>query len=288
MEVTRYVENVPPPTAIEWKSTAGALIELAGVTVVAGGHTVLSGIDLTIPAGQHIAIVGPSGSGKSTLVALLLGGYRPSEGELRIDGQVLDQSNLADLRRRTVWIDPAVQLWNDTLLHNLEYAARGVPRRPMLNVLEDSDLLDVLAGLERGLETPIGAEGAFVSGGEGQRLRIGRALLRAEARLAILDEPFRGLEREVRARLLDRTRRALKRATMMFVSHDISQTLTFDRVLVVRDGHIVEDGVPSVLAASDTYYANMLSWEKRLRDEAWGSSDWRRLRIQHGTIVEGT
>ena len=91
------------------------------VGVVAGGNPILHALDLEVPAGQHVAIVGASGAGKSTLLGLLLGWHRPAGGALRIDGRALDEATLAGLRQVTAWVDPAVQLWNDSLLHNLEY-----------------------------------------------------------------------------------------------------------------------------------------------------------------------
>ena len=257
-----------------------------GVEVVAGGQRILHDLNLAIPAGQHVAVVGPSGSGKSTLVSLLLGLHRPAQGDMLIDGVALDDLGVRMLRQQIAWIDPSVDIWNATIGENLEYAARGAQRRPVLNVLEDSDLLSALGGLERGLDTSVGAEGSFLSGGEGQRLRVARALLRAGSRLAILDEPFRGLERDVRDELVARAQAAFRDVTMILVSHDITQALTFERVLVVDKGEIIEDGVPGELAHRDSRFASMLRAERDLRQRAWASREWRRVRIAKGRIEE--
>ena len=98
--------------------------------------------------------------------------------------------------------------------------------------------------LPNGLETPLGEAGGLVSGGEGQRVRFGRALLRPGVRLAILDEPFRGLDFEQRHKLLHRSREVWRDATLLAISHDIAEAMTFERVLVLEDGRIVEDGDP--------------------------------------------
>ena len=90
----------------------------------AAGHTILEAIDLAIEAGTHVAIVGPSGAGKSSFVGLLLGWHRPASGRILIDGEPLDGLRLERLRRETAWVDPAVQLWNRSLLENLRYGAR--------------------------------------------------------------------------------------------------------------------------------------------------------------------
>jgi ATP-binding cassette subfamily B protein len=203
-----------------------------------------------------------------------------------VDGLPLDEQRLRSLRTVTTWIDPTIQLWNDTLGANLEYAVRGVRRRPLQEVLEAADLLSVLGATDQGLETPLGAEGSLVSGGEGQRVRVGRGLFRADTRLAILDEPFRGLDRKTRNKLVLNSRLTLKNATMFFVSHDISMTLGFDRVLVVEEGKIIEDGHPAELAATDTRFRAMLESERRLRDEVWEPLKWRRLQVANGGVRE--
>jgi ATP-binding cassette subfamily B protein len=287
LEVTRYVPVVAPPETVISDHPQGAAIELTDVSVVLGGHSVLEGVNLDIPAGQHVAIVGASGSGKSTIVGLLLGIHEPAAGELRVDGQVLDRGGWQSLRDRTMWIDPAVQLWNDSIGANLEYACRDYSRRPALEVLESSDLLGVLASVERGLDAPVGAEGGFVSGGEGQRIRIGRALFRAGTRLALLDEPFRGLDRATRHKVLLEIRGLAIRSTMIFVSHDISHALGFERVLVIDGGRIIEDGSPQELSSQDSAFARLLAAEKEVLESAWGAQRWRRVRVEGGLVREG-
>ncbi len=111
--------------------------------------------------------------------------------------------------------------------------------------LDQADLLDVLARLPDGLQTSLGDGGGLLSGGEGQRVRFGRALHRGDIRLAILDEPFRGLDREQRQRLLGQAREYWRGATLLCITHDLSETLSFDRVLVIDGGRIVEDGIAS-------------------------------------------
>ena len=107
----------------------GVAIVLEGVSVRAAGHTILDEIDLDIEAGAHVAIVGPSGAGKSSLVGLLLGWHRPASGRVLIDGGPLDGDRLERLRRDTAWVDPAVQLWNRSLLDNLRYGGRPLSPR---------------------------------------------------------------------------------------------------------------------------------------------------------------
>jgi ATP-binding cassette subfamily B protein len=264
----------------------GVRVEFRDVAVLANGHAVLADVDLEIPAAQHVAIVGPSGAGKSSLASVILGLYRPTEGQIFVDGELLDRERLQRLRAVTAWVDPGAQLWNDSLFENLQYAARGYRRRDLLETLESSDLLSVLEGMEQGLNTPVGSDGRLVSGGEGQRLRLGRALLRSEARLVVLDEPFRGLDRTTRRMLAFRARLAWKEATILFISHDISHALDFDRVLVVDGGRIVEDGHPLELAGAPSRFATMLEAERGILDDTWSPARWQRVRIEDGRVKE--
>ena len=146
--------------------------------------------------------------------------------------------------------------------------------------------MGVLEGLEQGLDTPLGADGALVSGGEGQRVRIARAMLRANCRLAILDEPFRGLDRETRKALTASARTRWADSTLLFVSHDIEHALDFERVLVVEDGRIVEDGHPRDLAMRETKFRTMLEAERDVLEELWSAARWRRITVESGGLIE--
>lgn len=266
------------------ETASGVAISLQGVSVVASGHAILGAVDLDLAAGAHVAIVGPSGAGKSSLAGVLLGWHRPAAGRILIDGEPLDARSLGRLRAQTAWVDPAVQLWNRSLLDNLRYASEREPDSYTPS-LDAADLHALLESLPLGLQTPLGEGGALVSGGEGQRVRFGRALLRRGARLVILDEPFRGLDREQRRSLLARAGAWWKGATLLAITHDVGETLGFARVLVVDGGRIVEDGHPEQLAAHPgSRYRALLDAERRVQD-LWRSRLWHRLRLEHGRLV---
>ena len=169
-------------------------VSFEDVRVQQAGNQVLVVDALSISAGSHVAIVGVSGAGKSSLVGLLLGWYRPNTGVVLVDGLPLSGRVLARLRQHTTWVDPTVQLWNRSLLENLRYGREG-ERRSVGEAVEAAELDEVLARLPMGLQTPVGASGALLSGGEGQRLRLGRGICRGTPSLVILDEAFCGLER---------------------------------------------------------------------------------------------
>ena len=260
---------------------------LEGVSVRAAGHTLLREIDLRLEPGEHVAIVGPSGAGKSTLVALLLGWHRPSAGRLLADGERLAGARLDALRRHTAWVDPSVRLWNRPLLDNLRYGNDNVAADDIQSAIHDASLIGALERLPDGLQTPLGDGGALLSGGEGQRVRFARGLLREAVQLAVLDEPFRGLDRKQRAELLANARRRWRNATLLWVTHEIEETTSFPRVVVVDDGRIVEDGAPGELTTRPgSRYAALLDADRRVRSEVWGDARWTRLRVEAGRIVE--
>jgi len=279
--------SLPEKALPQVTGTRGVAITLEEVHVRVAGHTVLAGISLTIDPGSHVAIVGPSGAGKSSLVGTLLGWYRPASGEMRIDGVPLDHQRLAQLRRETAWVDPAVQLWNRSLLDNLSYGAPADPSLPIGQVIAQAHLRSVLERLPDGLQTRLGEGGALISGGEGQRVRLGRAMLRPGVRLVILDEPCRGLDREQRRELLARTRQLWRQATLLCITHDVGETQAFDRVLVMDGGRIIEDGTPADLAAQpQSRYSALLDAEVAVRQGLWSHGRWRRLWLNAGRLVE--
>lgn len=260
-----------------------AAVEMRDLRVVAAGRTILDGVDLHLAPGEHVAVVGPSGAGKSSLVGLLLGWHRPAAGALLIDGAPLEGDRLASLRRGTVWVDPEVHLWNRALHDNLRYGSDG-PGAPMARVIEAADLRHVLEILPEGFASSLGEGGSLLSGGEGQRVRFGRAVHRQGVRLAILDEPFRGLDRGRRRELLARARRLWEGVTLITITHDVEETRSFPRVLVLDGGRVVEDGAPADLAREGTRFQALLDAEQAVRRGLWEGGGLRRLDLVAGRI----
>jgi ATP-binding cassette subfamily B protein len=262
-------------------------IDMHDVEVVAAGHTILSEVRLSIRPGEHVAIVGASGAGKSSLLGLLLGWHQAAAGTVSIDGELLSRKRLQQLRGETAWVDPAVQLWNRSLLENLRYSSAAGPVSALSQILESADLTKTLVRLPDGLQALLAEGGGSLSGGEGQRVRLARAMWQQGVRLALLDEPFRGLDREQRRRHLIEARRYWQEATVLCVTHDVAETRAFHRVLVVDAGRIVEDGRPEELAAhAGSQYRKLLDIEEGLRLGVWNASHWRRMRLDGGRLHE--
>ena len=261
-------------------------IRIENATVRAAGHLILEAIDVSIEAGSHVAVVGPSGSGKSSLFGLLLGWHFPDEGRVSIDGSILSGERLDALREKTAWVDPAVQLWNRSLVDNLRYGNGNGAKASLMTIVEQAELRSVLEMLPEGHQTKLGDGGGLVSGGEGQRVRLARAFMRPNVSLALLDEPFRGLGRGQRATLLRRARELWSDATLLCITHDVSETEGFDRVLVMEGGRLVEDGAPAALAEdTSSRYRALLDSERELM-KLWSEKTWRRFEIEDGKVVE--
>ena len=281
-------ETAPPTPA----PSRGAAVRLEDVRVLVGGHTVLDRISVEIAAGEHAAIVGPSGAGKSTLVSLLLGWHRPATGTVRIDGRLLDESLLRELRQEIAWIDPGVQLWNRSVLDNVLYGSAQESGKPgfipgVSAAIRDADLGHLLKNMPDGLQTLLGEGGMLASGGEGQRVRIARALTQRPPRLVILDEPFRGLDRAQRQKLMALVRARFADATLLCITHDVADTLDFPRVLVVEMGQIAEDSAPrALLARAGSRFRALYETEQAVKDQIWSAAAWRKVRIERGQVVE--
>ncbi|HVT14956.1 MAG TPA: ATP-binding cassette domain-containing protein [Thermoanaerobaculia bacterium] len=279
-------------------ATAAASLRYAGVGVHMAGQAVLDNVDFAVAPGEHVAIVGPSGAGKSTLLGLLLGWAAAAAGRLLVDGEPLSGETLARLQLGTAWVDPAVRLWSGTLLANLCYGvppleqsarpaghAAGLPPGAIGHATRQAGLVDLLAALPAGLQSDLGDGGCLLSAGEGQRLRFARAALARQVRLAILDEPFRGLDRAHRRHLLALTRRLWAGATLLCATHDLAETRDFDRVVVLAGGRLVEDASPAVLAARPgSLYGSLLAAEEAVRRRLGSDPTWRRLRLAAGRL----
>ena len=271
-------------------------------TVESDGHALLAGLELTIPAGQHVALLGRSGAGKSTLIGTLLGWHRPAAGRLWVDGRELDAAAAAEVRRAAAWLAPEVTVWRRSLLANLRQpggaagagddpaaaAGSGDPEAgtPAAEALRTARLLELVPRLDGGLQEPLGEGGCRLSGGEAQRVRFARALRRAGVRLALLDEPFRGLGRDQRGELLRAALSHWRWATLLCVTHSPREAGAFDRVVMLERGRLAEDGTPEALAARrGSRYRAMLEAEAR-SDAALRGPGWRRLVLDGGRLTE--
>ena len=263
----------PAPVETVASDGSGAALAICDVDVVLGGVPVLSGLDLNLHSGEHVAIVGSSGAGKSTLIALLGGWLRPTSGAIAVDGAPLEGPALARLRAATAWSDPTARLRDATAAENADDG-----RSPVAATAEER-LAAVGLTAELLVDESVGEAGSRLGGSEAQRLRLARALGRPDARLVLLDEALRGLPDGERQTLLGRLRQVWQSATLVHVTHDPSEALGFDRVLVVADGRLAQDGVPEELAAeAGGLFRGLLDAQQSIRlrledPDRWGPLD---------------
>ena len=287
----RILEPLSAPTSADARSPTAARrtpqpvsFALENATVVAGGHELLREVSLAVGRGEHVAVVGPSGAGKSTLVGILLGWHALAEGRLVLDGADAGPADVERLRRTTAWVDPSVHIWDASLIDNVTFASPDAKPEGVSRALASAELRTLLERLPNGLQSLLGEGGSKLSGGEGQRLRLARALAQDDPGLVLLDEPFRGMDRDQRRRLLVACRSHWQSQTLICVTHDLLETLAFDRVLVVEDGQIVEDGVPAQLASTESRYRALLHAESHALEVLWGNPAWQRITVEGGHV----
>jgi ATP-binding cassette subfamily B protein len=284
----RPVLGIRQPEPSVTPESHGVSLALSNITVKAGGHPILEDVSVTIAAGAHVAILGASGAGKSSLLGLVLGLLQPSEGEIQADGLPVAGDHLEQLRAVTAWIDPSVQIWNSSLLDNLLFGSGAGAEARVGEAISEAGLQRLLSRLPRGLQEFLGEGGGSLSGGEGQLVRVARAMLREQARLAVLDEPFRGLDAGDRARLLQRCRCRWSSATLLVVTHDVAETERFDQVLVLSHGRLVEHGPPLQLRERPgSVYGQMLQDAADAPAAVWGDAGWTKWRMERGQLTCG-
>jgi ATP-binding cassette, subfamily B, bacterial len=247
-------------------------IALAGVEFAYPGTTtpVLREVDLTIPAGATVAIVGENGAGKSTLVKLICGFYRPSGGRVLVDGTDLRDIPLAEWRRRIAAGFQDFVRYELRVRHAV--GAGDLPRAPsdeaVRGALDRAHAADVLDRLDEGLETHLGktyTHGAELSGGQWQKVALGRAMMREAPLVLMLDEPTSALDPEAEHALFERYTAQAKRvrastgAVTVLVSHRFSTVRMADLIVVVQDGRVVETGDHATLVSNGGLYAELFA-----------------------------
>ncbi len=222
----------------------------------------LDGISFDMPAGTTTALVGPSGAGKSTIVKLALRLLDPQSGAVRIDGRDLRTITQASLRTAVALVPQDVALFNDTIGANIGFARPMATPRDIWAAAEAAELASFIRGLPDGLDTLVGERGLKLSGGERQRVGIARALL-AEPCILILDEATSALDSRTEAAIQKTLRKVRVGRTTLIVAHRLSTIADADQILVLKDGHIIEQGSHSELVSRDGEYAAL--WRKQTR-----------------------
>ena len=220
-----------------------------------GGNLALKGISLQIAPGQTVAFVGGSGSGKTTLVNLLPRFVKATDGEVLLDGVAVNNWTLESLRAQMASVSQHVVLLNDTLADNVSLGQTpDLPR--VADALQAANLSDLVQSLPEGLQTVLGHNAMQLSGGQRQRLAIARAIYK-DAPILILDEATSALDNASEKLVQQALEVLMKNRTTRVIAHRLSTVMHADRIVVLHQGQVVEEGTHISLLAQDGHYAQL-------------------------------
>jgi len=220
------------------------------------GKLALNQLDFTADSGETIALVGRSGSGKSTASSLLLRFYDATSGQVLIDGQDITSYKLKDLRKQFAYVSQQVVLFNDSIANNIAYGKPNASKEEILAAAKSAHVIEFAENMPQGLETNIGDNGALLSGGQRQRVAIARALL-CDAPFLILDEATSALDTESERHIQDALQVLQKNRTCIVIAHRLSTIESADKIIVMEQGEIIEQGDHQTLLAKGGAYAQL-------------------------------
>jgi ATP-binding cassette, subfamily B, multidrug efflux pump len=221
----------------------------------------LDGVSLRLERGGTLALVGPTGAGKSTLLRLLLRHHAPETGSIRWSGVPLADYTLDALRGAIAWVAQEAFLFSASVADNIALARPGATREQVEHAARLAAVHEDILRLPHGYDTPVGERGVTLSGGQRQRVAIARALL-SEAPLLLLDDTLSAVDTDTEARILAHLRQARAGRTTIIVSHRLSAVVDADHTIVLRDGHVVEQGTHAALVARDGWYARQWRYQQ--------------------------
>lgn len=253
---------LPNPLGKEYEPlpiTGGINLRLKGVGFTyPDGRRALQSLDLTIEPGEHIAIVGPSGAGKSTLLNLLLGFHPPGEGRLFINGRTLANIAPAEWRRQVTWLPQRAHLFQGSLADNIRLACPDALQSEVEQAARHAHAHEFIEQLPQGYDTLVGEAGQELSGGQTQRVALARAFLK-NAPLVILDEATAHLDLESEQLIQQAIENLAQGRTLIMVAHRLATVRNAQRILVLKQGVLVEEGDHAALLANKGVYHQLSS-----------------------------
>ena len=259
------VTDVNAATDLKQVATIRGDLELRSLTFsYPTGGKVLKNINLHIPAGTSLAIVGPTGSGKSTLVSLIPRIYDAPQGTLLLDGREISEFSLETLRRNIGFVPQETFLFSTSIRENIAFGVENASEADVERAAEAASLAQDIEGFPQKYATVVGERGLTLSGGQKQRTAIARATIR-NPRILILDDALASVDTYTEERILTRLREIMRGRTTIFISHRVSTVRAADRIAVLYGGSIVELGTHDELLAREGYYGDL--YNKQLLEE---------------------
>ncbi|KEG21528.1 ABC transporter, permease/ATP-binding protein [Bartonella bacilliformis Peru38] len=216
---------------------------------------ILQNLSFSIKAGETVAFVGPSGAGKSTIFSLILRFYDPTSGHIQFDGVDLNQLSLHDLRSSMAYVSQDVTIFEGTIRDNIAFGAENASQEQIIAASQAANALEFIETLPDGFDSKVGERGVMLSGGQKQRISIARAILR-NAPLLLLDEATSALDANNEHLVQKALENLMHNRTTLVIAHHLATVLKADRILVIDQGTLVEEGTHAQLVAQDGIYAH--------------------------------
>lgn len=265
-ELMRAVPDIAPPAhATALPSPPRGEVSMSAVGFSYPGRPdlpALKGFSLTVRPGETVALVGPSGAGKSTVFRLLLRFYDPQTGMVSVDGVDVRQADPVAVRDRFAWVSQETPLFSGSALENIRFGRETATLEEARAVAEKAQALGFIDALPEGFDTPLGERGKSLSGGQRQRLAIARALVR-DAPILLLDEATSALDAESERLVQVALDQAMEERTTIVIAHRLATVLRADRIVVMDDGRVVEEGTHDQLVAKGGLYARLAELQFR-------------------------
>ena len=239
-------------------------IEFRGLNFSYDGKQVLHNLNLRVPSGSSLAIVGPTGSGKTTLVSLIPRIYDAAPGTVLIDGRPIREYPLATLRKNIGFVPQETFLFSDRIRENIAFGVDAATDLDIHNAAEAANIAADIESFPEGYNTMVGERGITLSGGQKQRTAIARALIR-NPKILILDDALSSVDTHTEDKILNHLRDVMRGRTTIFISHRVSTVRNADRIAVLHGGHIVELGTHDELLSLNGYYSDL--YNKQLLEE---------------------
>ena len=218
----------------------------------------MRGINLSIDAGERVAICGESGAGKSTLFQLIMRFYDPSSGELQFDGDNASSYSLAGLRKQMAIVPQEVLLFGGSIRDNIAYGRPGAEEVDIIAAAEKANAHEFIQSFPEGYDTIVGDRGVKLSGGQRQRIAIARAIL-ADPAILLLDEATSSLDSESEGLVHEALETLMRKRTSIIIAHRLATVRSADKILVLRDGRFIESGTHEELSCKEGGTYKMLS-----------------------------